>query len=32
VLSGLTKRIDPEIQSLCICDPASLQAAKEMLA
>jgi len=32
VLSGLVKRIDPEICSLCVCDPASLQAAKEMLA
>ena len=32
VLSGLVKRVDPEIQSLTVLDPASLQAAKEMLA
>jgi [acyl-carrier-protein] S-malonyltransferase len=32
VLSGLVKRIDPEIQSLTVLDPASLIAAKEMLA
>ena len=32
VLSGLVKRVDPEIQSLTVLDPASLHAAKEMLA
>ena len=32
VLSGLVKRVDPEIQSLTLQDPASLNAAKEMLA
>lgn len=32
VLSGLVKRVDAEIQSLTLFDPASLNAAKEMLA
>ncbi len=32
VLSGLVKRVDAEIQSLTVLDPASLAAAKEMLA
>ncbi len=32
VLSGLVKRIDAEIQSLTVLDPAGLQAAKELLA
>ena len=31
VLSGLVKRVDADIQSLTVLDPASLQAAKEML-
>ena len=32
VLSGLVKRVDAEIQSAAVLDPASLTAAKEMLA
>ena len=32
VLSGLVKRVDAEIQSTTVLDPASLAAAKEMLA
>jgi [acyl-carrier-protein] S-malonyltransferase len=32
VLSGLVKRVDAEIQSVTVLDPASLNAAKEMLA
>ena len=32
VLSGLVKRVDAEIQSISVLDPASLIAAKEMLA
>jgi len=32
VLSGLVKRIDPELDSLTVCDPASLAQAREMLA
>ena len=32
VLAGLVKRVDPEIQSTTVLDPASLVAAKEMLA
>ena len=32
VLSGLVKRVDAEIQSITVHDPASLQQAKEMLA
>ncbi len=31
VLSGLVKRVDADIQSLAVLDPASLQLAKEML-
>ena len=31
VLSGLVKRVDADIQSLTVLDPASLQAAKDML-
>ena len=31
VLSGLVKRVDPEIQTTTVLDPASLKAAKEML-
>ena len=31
VLSGLVKRVDADIQSLTVLDPASLQAAKELL-
>ena len=31
VLSGLVKRVDADIRSLTVLDPASLQAAKEML-
>ncbi|MEY3253530.1 MAG: hypothetical protein RL227_2503, partial [Pseudomonadota bacterium] len=32
VLSGLVKRIDGELQTTTILDPASLKAAQEMLA
>ena len=32
VLAGLVKRVDADIQSLTVLDPASLNAAKEMLA
>jgi [acyl-carrier-protein] S-malonyltransferase len=32
VLAGLVKRVDAEIQSMTVLDPASLAAAKEMLA
>ena len=32
VLSGLVKRVDAEIQSICVLDPTSLIAAREMLA
>jgi [acyl-carrier-protein] S-malonyltransferase len=32
VLSGMVKRIDAEAQTTCVFDPASLAAAKEMLA
>ena len=32
VLSGLVKRVDAELQSITVLDPASLNAAKEMLA
>ena len=32
VLSGLVKRIDPELASLTVLDPASLAQAREMLA
>ncbi len=31
VLAGLIKRVDPEIQTTTVLDPASLKAAKEML-
>ena len=31
VLSGLVRRVDADIQSITVLDPASLQAAKEML-
>ena len=32
VLAGLVKRVDAEIQTTTILDPASLAAAKELLA
>jgi len=31
VLSGLVKRVDAELQSTTVLDPATLAAAKEML-
>jgi [acyl-carrier-protein] S-malonyltransferase len=31
VLTGMVKRIEPELQSICLCDPASLTEARTMV-